>query len=163
MNHTAARGSEGSSGEQVQQRMNSIVAPLPPCPSSKKTPKQGEAGPRESGCDTALPAREHGQEAERRFVSPPRARPVPSSAPSAADASGTQVPADPITRPTNQACESTNAHRHRCRDCAGGGEGRGGDGDFVFFPWMRPRYASSNTLTGCLRWRGRAKTAWRSR
>lgn len=50
---------------------------------------------------------------------------APSAAVSQRDGAA-QLPADPITRPTNQACESTSAHRHRCRVCGGRGDGRGG-------------------------------------
>lgn len=61
---------------------------------------------------------------------PPRTRQLSLLLPSAAVSQrdgGAEVPADPITRPTNQACESTNAHRHWCRVCGGGraeGEGK---------------------------------------
>lgn len=142
MQHKVVRG--GSSGEQVQQRTSSIVVPGPKQKKQQKTWN----GHKESSCDAALPANMDRKPSVT--LCPATHAASLFSAPSAvSERDGGKVPADPITRPTSQACKSTNAHRRRCRVWGW---------QFALCPLffrIRTRWASSNTLAGCLRWRGR--------
>lgn len=103
MQHRVVRG--GSSGEQVQPRTSLIVVTGP-----KQTEPKRRNGHKVSSCDAALPVNMHRRPSVT--LCPATCTASLFSAPSAvSERDDGKVPADPIMRPTSQACESTNAHR----------------------------------------------------
>lgn len=149
MNH-AARGSEGRELWGAGAAENELDCHARPQTKKKQKRRNGH---KESSCDAALPANMDRKPSVT--LCPATHAASLFSAPSAvSERDGGKVPADPITRPTSQACESTNAHRRRCRVWGGGGAG-GPIRPVSSFFRIRTRWASSTTWAGSLRWRGR--------
>lgn len=112
MNH-AAQGSEGRElwgAGAAESELDCRARPQTKKNNNKKT----RNGHKESSCDAALPANTDRKPSVT--LCPATHAASLLSAPSAvSERDGGKVPADPITRPTSQACESANAHRRGCR------------------------------------------------